>query len=228
MSEETHRTIRLLICDDQEIVCEGLRAILEHVPQIAVVGVANTGAEAIELTRTTRPDLVLMDLKMPQMNGVQATRAIRAQFPAVRILVLTTYDDDAWVLDAVRAGAVGYLLKDTPQERLIKAITDTLQGLSHVDPHVAGKLLSQVAQQPERAVQARTTPEHTLLSQLSERERDVLRLLATGLSNSEIAQSLALSDGTVKNYVSIIFAKLGVADRTQAAIRAIRAGLVRL
>jgi DNA-binding NarL/FixJ family response regulator len=223
MTNQAEGTIRLLICDDQAIVCEGLRAMLEPVWQIEVVGVANNGVEVIELTRTTQPDLVLMDLKMPRMNGIQATKAIREQFPDVRILVLTTYDDDEWVLDAIRYGAAGYVLKDTPQEDLIKAIMETMKGWSHIDPQVAGKILKHVAHQPARAL-----PDRNLLSQLSEREREVLRLLATGLSNAEIAQTLFLSDGTVKNYVSIIFSKLGVADRTQAAILAIRAGLVKL
>jgi NarL family two-component system response regulator LiaR len=223
MTEEAQGTIRLLICDDQAIVCEGLRAILEVAGDIEVVGVANNGTDAVELARTTRPDLVLMDLKMPRMNGIQATRAICEQFPDVRVLVLTTYDEDAWVIDAVRAGAAGYVLKDTPQEDLLKAIRETMQGWSPIAPQVAGKLLKQVAQQPDRAV-----PERKLISQLSEREREVLGLLANGLSNADIAQTLFLSDGTVKNYVSTIFTKLGVADRTQAAIVAIRAGLVKL
>jgi DNA-binding NarL/FixJ family response regulator len=223
MSKEAERTIRLLICDDQAIVCEGLRAMLEGVGDIEVVGVANTGVEAIELTRTTRPDLLLMDLKMPRMNGIQATRAISDQFPAVRILVLTTYAEDEWVIDAIRAGAAGYVLKDTPQEDLLKAIRETMQGWSHIDPQVAGKILKHLAQQPDRVLEDRR-----LISELSEREREVLGLLASGLSNAEVAHRLFLSEGTVKNYVSIIFAKLGVADRTQAALVAIRAGLVKL
>jgi len=218
---QTGSTIRLLICDDQAIVCEGLRAILEPVPQIEIVGVASNGLEAIELTRKTHPDLVLMDLKMPQMNGIKATRAIREQFPDVRVLVLTTYDADEWVIDAIRNGAMGYLLKDTPKEDLIKAIIETMQGQTHIDPQVAGKLLKHVANQPAPALS-----DQKLVSQLSDREREVLRLVAKGLNNTEIAQTLFLSDGTVKNYVSTLFSKLGVTDRTQAAILGIRAGLV--
>jgi DNA-binding NarL/FixJ family response regulator len=221
MKRQTEETIRLLICDDQAIVCEGLRAILTPVPQIEVVGIANNGAEAIDLTRAKQPDLVLMDLKMPKMNGIQATKAIREQFPNVRILVLTTFDADEWVIDAIRNGASGYLLKDAPQEELVKAIIDTANGLSHIDPHVAGKLFDRITQQPVSVM-----PDGKLISQLSDREREVLRLLATGLSNTEIAQTLFLSEGTVKNYVSALFSKLGVTDRTQAAILAIRAGFV--
>ena len=213
--------IRLLICDDQTIVCEGLRAILTPIPQIDVVGVANNGVEAVDLTRKLQPDLVLMDLKMPKMNGIQATKAIREQFPEVRVLVLTTYDVDEWVINAIRNGAAGYLLKDTPQEELVKAIIHTVKGWNPIDPQVAGKILEHVAH-PSSLPQE----DQKLVSQLSEREREVLRLLASGLGNSEIAQTLFLSEGTIKNYVSMIFSKLGVTDRTQAAILAIRAGLV--
>jgi DNA-binding NarL/FixJ family response regulator len=215
-------TIRLLICDDQDIVCEGLRAMFAPIAQIEVVGVAKNGIEAVELTGRFRPDLVLMDLKMPRMNGVQATKTIREKFPNVRVLVLTTYDVDEWVLNAVRNGAAGYLLKDTPQEELVKAIFNTVKGWNPIDPQVAGKILDHVTRQPSLPY-----PDQKLISQLSEREREVLRLLAEGLGNSEIAGTLFLSEGTVKNYVSIIFSKLGVTDRTQAAILAIRLGLVR-
>lgn len=220
MTGPAHK-IRLLICDDQAIVCEGLRAMLTPIPQIEVIGIANNGIEAVDLTRQFQPDLVLMDLKMPKMNGIQATKAIREQFPEVHILVLTTYDADEWVLNAIRNGAAGYLLKDTPQEELVKAIINTVKGWNPIDPQVAGKLLDQVAHQSSSHQQ-----DQKLISHLSEREREVLRLLAKGLGNSEIAKTLFLSEGTVKNYVSVIFSKLGVTDRTQAAILAIRAGLV--
>lgn len=221
MMDQPQRTIRLLICDDQAIVCEGLRAMLAPIPQIEVVGVANNGIEAIDLTRRFQPDLVLMDLKMPKMNGVQATKGIREEFPDVRVLVLTTYDADEWVLDAIRNGAAGYLLKDTPQEELVKAIINTVKGWNPIDPQVAGKILDLVTHQSSLP-----SVDQKLISQLSEREREVLRLLASGLGNSEIAKTLFLSEGTVKNYVSMIFSKLGVTDRTQAAILAIRSGLV--
>jgi len=216
--------IRVLICDDQAVVCEGMRAILSTAPDIDVVGVAYNGAEALDQIPEVRPDLVLMDLKMPEMNGVLATQAVRARYPEIRVLVLTTYDADVWVLAAVRAGASGYLLKDTPREGLIEAVRDTVAGKTHVDPQVAGKLFNHIAQNPGSA----PTPAPgaaSALSGLSERELDVLRLLARGLSNPEIAQRLYLSEGTVRNYVSAIFAKLNVSDRTQAAILALRAGL---
>lgn len=222
MTSQEQNVIRLLIVDDQEIVCEGLRAMFAPVPQIEVVGVAKNGIEAVDLAGRLHPDLVLMDLKMPRMNGVQATKTIREKFSEVRVLVLTTYDADEWVLNAIRNGAAGYLLKDTPQEELVKAIINTVKGWNPIDPQVAGKILGHVTQQPFTSY-----PDQKLISQLSERESEVLRLLASGLGNSEIAKALFLSEGTVKNYVSSIFSKLGVADRTQAAILAIRLGLVR-
>jgi DNA-binding NarL/FixJ family response regulator len=156
---------------------------------------------------------------MPVMNGIEATRRIVDRFPATRVLVLTTYDADEWVFDAVRAGAAGYLLKDTPRAELVAAVRGTIAGKGYIDPAVAGKLLQNVAQRA-------TTPGVAPWSaHLSEREHEVLHLLARGLSNAAIAQTLHLSEGTVRNYVSTILVKLDVADRTQAAILAIRQGL---
>jgi DNA-binding NarL/FixJ family response regulator len=164
------------------------------------------------------PDLVLMDLKMPGMNGVEATRRICALNPGIKVLVLTTFDDDEWVFDAIRAGASGYLLKDTPREKVIEAIRGTVAGKAFVDPMVAGKLLDQVANKQEQ-------PSRLIIAKLTGREVDVLRLIARGFANAEIAEHLHLSEGTVRNHVSAIFAKLDVSDRTQAAILAIRHGL---
>jgi DNA-binding NarL/FixJ family response regulator len=212
--------IRVLICDDQWIVCEGLEAILDADPELDVVGIAQNGAEALEKIAENPPDVVLMDLKMPVMNGVQATRKISEQYPEVKVLVLTTYDSDEWVFDAIRGGAVGYLLKGTPHTDLVAAVKGTAAGESHVDPNVAGKLLSHVARRGAPSADTR------LLEQLSDRELEVLRLVARGLSNAEIANRLYLSPGTVRNYVSAILGKLDVADRTQAAVLALRHGLV--
>jgi NarL family two-component system response regulator LiaR len=213
--------IRVLICDDQAIVCEGLQAILSTAQDIEVVGTAHDGAQAVEMVVGVQPDVVLMDLKMPVMNGVQATCLIRERHPRVHVLVLTTYDADEWVFDAVRGGASGYLLKDTPREKLIEAIRDTAAGKTPVDPNVAGKLFAQVAQ-------GTVLPDTSIADELSEREREVLGLLARGMTNAEIAERLYLSEGTVRNYVSAILAKLNVADRTQAAVMALRHGLVSL
>jgi DNA-binding NarL/FixJ family response regulator len=211
--------IRVLICDDQWIVCEGLELILGNDPEIEVVGLASDGVDALIKVAETRPDVVLMDLKMPEMNGVQATRKLKTEFPEVKVIVLTTYGDDEWVFDAVRAGAVGYLLKGTPREQLVAAVKGTANGESFVDPKIAGKLLDVVATQGAPAAGS------ALLDDLTEREREVLQLLAQGLSNGEIASRLYLSPGTVRNYVSSILAKLDVADRTQAALLALRHGL---
>ncbi|QPC85224.1 response regulator transcription factor [Phototrophicus methaneseepsis] len=213
--------VKVLICDDQDFAREGLQLILETDPELQVVGVAQDGADAIEKVDQLQPDLVLMDLKMPGINGIQATQAIHDKHPEIFVLVLTTYDGDAWVFDAIRSGASGYLLKDSPRDRLIAAIKETVQGKTHVDPGVAGKLLTHIAH-------TRVATDTTLAKSLSDREKDVLKLLAHGLTNTEIAQQLYLSEGTVKNYVSSLFTKLDVADRTQAAVKALRYGLVNL
>ena len=211
--------VRLLICDDQEVVREGLRAILGNVPGIEVVGVVGNGAEAVEAVPEMSPDVILMDLNMPIKNGVQATRELAVSHPEVKVLVLTTYDAEEWVVDAIRAGAAGYMLKDAPREQLVAAIKGTAAGKTHVDPAVAGDLFARVAT-------AGDGPDSKVADNLSERELDVLRLLGKGLSNNEIAAQLFLSEGTVRNYVSAVLAKLQVADRTQAAVLAVKNGLV--
>ena len=212
--------IRIVLCDDQEIVTEGMQVILGTVRDFEVIGVAHDGAEAVDLVAELNPDLVLMDLRMPIMNGIQATREIRQRYPAVKVLVLTTYDDDGWVFDAIRAGASGYLLKDTPRAHLIGAIRGTVAGDTYVDPQVAGKLFGQISQSGPAGV-----GETTIGKNLSERERAVLKLIANGSSNADIADVLHLSKGTVQNYVSNILAKLDVTDRTQAAVLALKHGL---
>lgn len=211
--------IRLMICDDQEVVREGLRAILGGVPGIEVVTVVANGAEAVEAVAKQPPDVVLMDLNMPIKNGVQATREIVASNPEVKVLVLTTYDASDWVVDAIRSGASGYMLKDAPREQLVAAIKGTAGGATHIDPAVAGNLFELVSAGVD-------VPSSNIAEKLSEREHDVLRLLGKGLSNSEIAGQLFLSEGTVRNYVSNVLAKLQVSDRTQAAVLAVKHGLV--
>ncbi|GAB4263206.1 MAG: response regulator transcription factor [Candidatus Promineifilaceae bacterium] len=210
--------IKVLICDDQAIIRDGLEMMLKLERDIDVIGKAEDGLEAVTLAEQLLPDLALMDLKMPGMTGVEATRQIQARFPQVKVLVLTTYDDDEWLFDAIRAGAAGYLLKDTPREKVVEAIRGTVAGKSFMDPAVTGRLLAQVSSQQAQ-------PVSPLLGRLTEREVDVLRLIARGLSNGEIAERLHLSEGTVRNHVSAIFTKLDVPDRTNAAIVAIQSGL---
>lgn len=210
--------MKIIICDDQAVVRDGLEMLLTLEKDIEVLGTAQDGAEVVELVSKNQPDLVLMDLKMPGMNGIETTRQIRAKYPDVKVLVLTTYDDDEWVFDAIRAGASGYLLKDTPREKVVEAIRGTLEDKSFVDPAVAGKLMGQVAR-------GQSQPSNLLTDKLTERETDVLSLLAKGLNNAEIAGQLYLSEGTVRNHISAILDKLGVSDRTQAAVIAIQHGL---
>ncbi len=210
--------MRLLICDDQAMIRDGLKLLLSLERDIEVVGVAADGREAVELTARLAPDIVLMDLKMPGMNGVEATRQILRQQRQTKILVLTTYERDEWLFEALRIGAAGYLLKDSPREDLLKALRGTLEGKVYIDPAVAGKLLTQLVPQ-------RPQPASELAGTLSERELDILRLIARGLSNARIAERLHLSEGTVRNNVSAILAKLHLNDRTQAALLAVQHGL---
>jgi DNA-binding NarL/FixJ family response regulator len=209
---------RVLLVDDQAIVCEGLRVVLGAHANVEVAGVAHDGEQALRQVEALHPDLVLMDLKMPVMNGVQATREMRARHPEIPVLVLTTYDDDEWVIDAIRAGAAGYLLKDSGAEELVAAIEGTIAGRTHVDPSVAAKLFS--------VVREGAPPNAELAGPLSEREREILRLLASGLTNAGVAERLSLAEGTVRNHVTSILGKLGVDDRAQATALAWRYGLI--
>jgi len=210
--------MRIIICDDQAIVRDGLAMLLKLDREIEIVGIAQDGAEAVEFVEREQPDLVLMDLKMPGMNGIEATRRIRTHYPEVKVLVLTTYDDDEWVFDAIRAGASGYLLKDTPYTEVAAAIKGTMAGGAYTDPAVTEKLIRVVAGQ-------QTLPATQITDKLTEREVDVLKVLAQGLNNAAIAEKLYLSEGTVRNHVSAILAKLDVTDRTQAVVMALKYGI---
>jgi DNA-binding NarL/FixJ family response regulator len=213
--------VRVLIVDDQTVVREGLAAILSTDSEIEVVGLASDGQEALDLVSQTHPDVVLMDLKMPVLNGVQATQRLLQAQPGIYVLVLTTYAADEWVFDALQAGAAGYLLKDTRRDELIAAIKGTAEGKSYLDPAIAGRVMQQAAAMPPRVA-----PNGSVSEMLTERELQVLRLLVQGYRNPEIAERLYLARGTVRNYVSVILQKLGVSDRTQAVIEALKRGLV--
>ncbi|NPV42204.1 MAG: response regulator transcription factor [Anaerolineae bacterium] len=213
--------IRIILCDDQFVVVEGLKKILGTDPAIQVVGSASDGSELIKLLPAHKPDLVLIDLKMPVMNGILATRQIRKEFPGIHVLVLSTYDDDEWVFDALRAGAEGYLLKDTPPTQLITAIKGTVEGKAYIDPKITGKVI-------ERAASSSQPEERSEVFDLTEREKEILALIAQGFSNADIAERLYLSEGTIRNYTKNLFQKLGVTARTQAAVVAIKNGLVKI
>ncbi len=217
--------IRVLLVDDQALFCEGLRTLLDLQPDIEVVGEANNGREAIECVARAAPDVVLMDIQMPVLDGVAATRDIRAHHPNTRVIVLTTFDDDEYVFEALRAGAVGYLLKDVASDRLAEAIRCAARGESFLQPSVAAKVVAEYIRLAD-APHARARANQALVEPLSDRELEILRLVATGASNKEIAAALVIAEGTVKNHVTNILGKLGVRDRTQAALNAKELGLV--
>jgi NarL family two-component system response regulator LiaR len=207
--------IRILIADDHAVVRRGLRMFLSDDAELEVVGEAHNGAEAVELSRTLKPDVVLMDLLMPGMDGIAATGAIRGELPATEVIALTSVLEDASVVGAVKAGAIGYLLKDTQGEELRRAIHAAAAGQVQLSPAAAARLL--------REVRAPESPEV-----LTERETEVLKLVALGKANKEIAADLAIGDNTVRTHVSSILAKLSVQSRTQAALYAAQIGLVKL
>jgi DNA-binding NarL/FixJ family response regulator len=214
--------IRVLLVDDQGLFREGLHTLLSVQPGIDVVGEAANGAEALQQVKSTQPQVVLMDLRMPVMGGVEATRRIREQFPACQVIVLTTFDDDEEVFDALRAGAVGYLLKDASSARLLEAIRAAARGESFLQPSIAAKVVAEFS----RLSMAHPTKCPTLTEPLSDREKEVLRFLAGGHSNKEIAAALNLAEGTVKNHMTNILGKLGALDRTQAALKARELGYI--
>ena len=218
--------IRVLITDDQEIVRKGLNIILTHSDGIEVVGQATNGEEAVKLAHELKPDVVCMDLNMPVLNGIHATRRICNALPDTKVLVLTTYDADEWVFDAIRAGASGYLLKDAEGDDIAQAIRDTAAGLTRLDAQIAGKVIEALNQMDRQPI--KRNEDDPMLEKLSEREMSILRLMAQGKANREIAEELFLAAGTVKNNVSNIINKLHTNDRTQAVLAALRRGIVDL
>ena len=216
--------IRVLIADDHQVVREGLSAVLKMKEDIEVVGLAKDGVDAVEKARQLLPDVVLMDISMPRMNGVEATREIKRENPHIGVVVLTMYDEEDYIFDLVKAGATGYLLKDADSAQIAKAIRAVAHGESLIHPTVASKILTEFS----LLAQGKGRKPGRLEHDLTDREITVLRLVAEGKTNKEIANDLDLSEKTVKNHVRNIFHKLHVYDRTQAAIHAIRKGLIEL
>ncbi len=210
--------IRLLLVDDQALFREGLHTLLSLHEDLEVVGEAGNGLEALAAADALRPDVVLMDLRMPVLDGVAATRRLLAAHPTTRVIVVTTFDDDELVFDGLRAGAVGYLLKDVSSDKLVEAIRAAARGESFLQPSIAAKVLAEFNRLERSA--APPPPPPALAEPLSERELEILRLLAAGDSNKEIAAALYITEGTVKNHVTNILGKLDARDRTQAALRA--------
>jgi DNA-binding NarL/FixJ family response regulator len=216
--------IQILLVDDQALFREGLRTILSVRSDLEVVGEAANGQEALQLAHALRPAVILMDLRMPVLDGVAATRRLSAELPQCRVIVLTTFDDDEYVFEGLRAGAVGYLLKDVPSEKLVEAIRTAARGETFLQPSVAAKVVAEFTRLSNSHPPASSGP--ALVEPLSDRELEILKLVATGASNKEISSRLIITEGTVKNHLTNILGKLGVRDRTQAALKAKELGLI--
>lgn len=214
--------ITILLVDDQRLMRDGLRTLLELEADLTVVGEAGTGEEALLQYTALQPAIVLMDVRMPGMDGVEATRRLCAQWPAAKIIILTTFDEDEYIFEGLRAGALGYLLKAISGDELANAIRKVAAGQALIDPAVTRKLVTEFA----RLAPPQRSPNTGLAEPLSEREIAILRFVAQGLSNREIAERLHLAEGTVKNYVTSLLGKIGVRDRTQAALRGRELGIL--
>lgn len=216
--------IRVLLVDDQRLMRDGMRTLLSLEPDLEVAGEAGNGLEGVQKALAVRPDVVLMDIRMPGMNGVEATREIRRALPETRVLVLTTFDDDELVMDCLLEGAAGYLTKDLPAEEIAESIRKVCSGGVVMPPPIAAKVVAELARR-NAAVHTPPKEEQAMLAQLTDREQEVLRLLGQGYSNREIGEALFITEGTAKNHVSNVIEKLGLRDRTQAALWAVRHGL---
>jgi DNA-binding NarL/FixJ family response regulator len=219
MDDSNRPRIRVLLADDHAIVREGTRELLEREPDIEIVGEAQDGEEAVRLARETMPDVIAMDISMPRMNGIEATRIIKSQMPNIAVLVFTAYDEDPYVLALLNAGAAGYLMKNVRSAELVHAIRAVAAGESVLHPSIARKLINRVIQRKDKQTEPAPSP-------LSEREAQVLTAAGRGLSNKEIASELAISPRTVQVHLANIFGKLSVGSRTEAVLRALRSGWI--
>jgi DNA-binding NarL/FixJ family response regulator len=218
--------IRVVIVDDQLLICQGFQTLLDLEDDIQVVGLAHNGQVAVAVVEQQQPDVVLMDVRMPELDGVAATRQITQRFPHVAVIILTTFDDDEYVFEGLKAGARGYLLKDISSAELIQAVRTAAAGQGLMQPSIARKVFTEFSRLAAFDNPARETPQPAASSLLTERESDVLSAMNEGLSNREIAARLVISEGTVKTHVSNILGKLEVRDRTQAIVKARTLGLV--
>jgi DNA-binding NarL/FixJ family response regulator len=225
--EKRSTPARLVLVDDHHLLRRGFRSLLADEPDLEVVGEASNGHEAIELCQRLHPDFVLMDVRMPEMDGLAATREIKREHPNIAVLIMTMHENTDYLLEALDAGAAGYVLKDTPAERLISAVRSTLNGESPLNQELAAQLLRRLAvERKHEPAPKRPEPHAPLRESLTPRELEVLGLLATGQTNQQIARTLVISKGTVKVHVERIIRKLNVSDRTQAAVHAIEMGLL--
>ena len=226
--ETGHELTRLAIVDDHQLAREGLRDMLADAPDIEVVGEATTGREALLLCSRLRPDLVLMDVRMPEMDGLAATREIKHRYPEVSVMMVTMHENPDYLLEALKAGAAGYVLKDAPRREVITAVRRVREGESSLDPDLADRLLRRLATENDGRRGARSADADPTVDSLTPREFEVLQLMQRGSTNRQIADKLFISGGTVKRHVENIIAKLGVSDRTQAVVRALELGVLEL
>lgn len=213
--------IKVMITDDQRLMREGLKTILDLEDDLTVVQLADNGRDALDKIAQARPDVVLMDIRMPVMDGVECTRIIKQQYPGVKVLILTTFDDDEFIIEALKSGAAGYILKDLPSEKLVDAIRDVYEGSSIMQPEIAAKVISHITSTVKAPVSNSTPSELMQAEELTDREKDVLQLVGKGMSNKEIARKLYISEGTVKNYISSLYSKLELNDRSKLTLYAV-------
>jgi DNA-binding NarL/FixJ family response regulator len=213
--------IKVMIADDQRLMREGLKTILDLEQDLTIVQLAENGKDALEKMADAKPDVILMDIRMPVMDGVECTRIIKQQYPGVKVIILTTFDDDEYIIEALKNGAAGYILKDLSSEKLISAIRDAYKGNSIMQPEIAAKVISLITGTAKEQAHNNAAAEPKYTEELTDREKDVLRLVGKGMSNTEIAKNLYISEGTVKNYISNLYSKLEVNDRSKLTIYAI-------
>lgn len=213
--------IKVMIADDQRLMREGLKTILDLEQDLTVVQLAENGRDALNKIADAQPDVILMDIRMPVMDGVECTGIIKQQYPSIKVIILTTFDDDEFIIEALKNGAVGYLLKDLSSEKLVGAIRDAYDENSIMQPEIAAKVIAHITGTMKEPIHNNTTSVLNHVEELTDREKDVLQLVGKGMSNIEISKKLYISEGTVKNYISNLYAKLNINDRSKLTLFAI-------